>query len=767
MLKMTCPCGRGAFAVALFLTASLGARAQTVPPPAQSNTDDIVNLSEFDVVSRRSGYIPTESSTGSRVAAQIKDLPYAISAVTSEFIKDFGVFALTDELAFSSSMNGLNDVGGFALRGYGGNISLRNGFARLGFFDPIVYDRVEFIKGPAAAVYGQTNPGGIVNFVTKRPKKTPHQSFDQTFGSYQLQRTELETTGPIPTSATGDPKLFYIIETAYDHRYYESPNQAATTRVAYLDLLYQIRPGTSLSFDFDYEYRSYTGGTSGTSLPEIINTALPATNPNQVTGIAYDMVHHYYTDASQWNHRTIFNYELVFDSKLTDIFSIRAAGDIYRSPRFTYGTGVGGFFDPATRTMTSRSNKTTFNLLQGDGVSGAVDLLAHYNISGQGEQKTLFTVDYYKNIGKRPLWTLTNSWVGGAAAPTAAAPVWNVDSPTFTPYIPFTSEKYTLTTNSGGLLEDDYALARGASLRQFGKFFNSKLTVAVGIRADKVYTFKEALAGTPSVLTPIASATGYAPTNWSKEMGLVYQITPEINAYVNRAESFVPNSPSNASPGVALVNQTGLGYEAGVKAAMMNGKLNFTADVFDIKLKGVYVAEFDPTTGVTTNIANGTQLSKGVEFDLNWAVSDKLQIVGSWSFNHAYYGDQGQDLDLTGRQISGVPKYQYNAHANWQVMSGLSLTAAVRWYDKFRIDNGGSFKTANVTLPGNNNGQRNIWAKSYAVVDLGAIYRWKTAATRQRLQVSIKNVLNEQYVIVGGRVPGDRVGAYVTYGIDH
>jgi iron complex outermembrane receptor protein len=122
---MTCPIGRGGLAVALFLTASLGASAQTVPPPAASS-DDVVTLSEFDVSSNRGGYMPTESSTGSRIAAQIKDLPYAISAVTSEFVKDFGVFALTDELAFSSSMNGLNDVGGFALRGYGGNFSTRS-----------------------------------------------------------------------------------------------------------------------------------------------------------------------------------------------------------------------------------------------------------------------------------------------------------------------------------------------------------------------------------------------------------------------------------------------------------------------------------------------------------------------------------------------------------------------------------------------------------------------------------------------------------------
>src|SRR3954464_2914819 len=146
------------------LATALHAQQPSAPAPAPAtetrSSDEVVALSAFNVSGDKvNGYVPTESTTGSRMAVLIKDLPYAISAITSEFVKDFGLVSLTDELAFSSSMNGLNDVGGFSLRGYGGNISLRNGFARLGFFDPVVYDRIEFIKGPAASIYGQTNPG--------------------------------------------------------------------------------------------------------------------------------------------------------------------------------------------------------------------------------------------------------------------------------------------------------------------------------------------------------------------------------------------------------------------------------------------------------------------------------------------------------------------------------------------------------------------------------------------------------------------------------
>jgi iron complex outermembrane recepter protein len=742
------------------------------PEPASAGSppnDQVVTLSEFDIVGSHAGYAPTESSTGSRIAARIKDLPYAISAVTSDFVKDFGIFALTDELAFSSSMNGLNDVGGFTLRGFAGNISLRNGFARLGFFDPVVYERIEFIRGPAASIYGQTNPGGVVNFITKQPKSAPHQSFDQTFGSFALQRTQIESTGPVPIGQ-GDPKLFYIVEAAYDHRRYDSPNQAATTRAAYVDFIYRFTPTTSLSLDFDYEYRSFLGGTSGTPLPEVFDFTQPTTSTHQWTGIAYDLTHRYYTDASAWNHRTVYNEEATFESKLTDALSLRASGDVYRSPRYSYTTGLGSQYDPTTRMLLNRSNRTTYSFLEGDGISAAVDLLSHYTIPRQGDQKTLFTVDYYKNQGKRPAWTLTNSWSGGAADPNAAAPAWHVDAPTFTPYIPFSPANYSLAINSGGLNERDYAEATGASVRHYGDLWERRLAVALGVRVDRVYEFKEALAGTPAIPTPLPTFPYYTPTSLTKELGLVYRLNSDVNAYVNRSESFVPNSPSTlTSTGEHLVNQVGVGYEAGVKGAVLDGNLHFTAAAFWIKLKGISVSAVDVATGTTTNIANGTQYGRGVEFDCNWALTDRLQAIASASYVDAYYGQQGADLDLTGRKVVGWPLYQFNVHANWQVRPGLAFTGAIRWYDKFRVDNATStaapFRIGGLQVA--NDGRREIWARAYSVVDVGVIYRWKTTAPyRQRLQLALKNIFDTTYVIVGSRVPGDQRGLYLTYGIE-
>jgi len=742
-------------AAGLVFAATVQAQTANSAPAPSNSGDQVVTLSEFDVTANSGGYMPTESATGSRIAVQVKDIPYAISSVTSEYLKDFGIFSLTDELAFSSSMSGLNDVGGFNLRGFGGNISLRNGFSRLGFFDPAVYDRIEFIKGPAAAIYGQTNPGGIVNFVTKKPKSTPHQDFSQTLGSYKSQRSQLGLSGPIVTG-TGTPKLFYAVETAYAHRHYESPTLASTTREAYLDLIYKFTPQTSLEFDFDYNYMSFTGGTSGVGLPEVFDTTQPATSTHQYTGLACGIIHDYYADSSQWNHRTTFQYETVFESQLTDILSLRVAGGIYRDPRFTYSDGLSSQFDPRTGNLLNNTGRTNFSFLQGDGHMGSVDLVAHYNIPGQGDQKTLFTTDYYDNIGKRPSWSTATGTL-----PTT----YNVFHPRNDPFIPFTTPLYTIQSNSGGLMEDDYAAATGVSLRQYGNFFNSKLIAAVGVRMDRVKEFKEFLVGTPGKMTTQFDFN--TPRNYSKEIGLAYVIRPDLNFYVNRTESFVRNSPSTLSPtGGHLPNQTGVGYEAGFKGALLDSKLNFTADVFDIELKNVAITALD-NNGNSVNVASGKQYGKGVEFDGSWQAMPNLWFLLSASYNDAYYGNQGSDLDLKGRKISGVPEEQAVTAVAWEVVKGVKLTAKTRSYSKFRVDNNaGTAKIGGLQI--NNDGRREITGPSYTILDLGVNYTWKAShGLSQTLQLEAKNVLNKTYVIVGSRVVGDKLGFYVTYSLTH
>jgi iron complex outermembrane receptor protein len=135
---------------------------------AQSTTDEVkaakaeepISLSEFAVkADSNKGYIASESVTGSRVATAIKDLPFAVNVITSEFLDDFGSFDLSDGLGYTSSVTALDNGGNNTIRGYTSQYMLRDGFWRLGMNDKISVDRIEIIKGPSAAIYG-AGPAG-------------------------------------------------------------------------------------------------------------------------------------------------------------------------------------------------------------------------------------------------------------------------------------------------------------------------------------------------------------------------------------------------------------------------------------------------------------------------------------------------------------------------------------------------------------------------------------------------------------------------------
>ena len=69
--------------------------ALVVSGQAAEKADQTVLLSEFTVKeSSDIGYIASESVTGTRVATQIKDLPFSVSVITSEFMNDFDFFEM-------------------------------------------------------------------------------------------------------------------------------------------------------------------------------------------------------------------------------------------------------------------------------------------------------------------------------------------------------------------------------------------------------------------------------------------------------------------------------------------------------------------------------------------------------------------------------------------------------------------------------------------------------------------------------------------------
>ena len=58
-------------------------------------------------------------------------------------------------------------------------------------------DRVQYLRGPAAVLYGDGSPGALVNMVLKKPLPAPHYEFDVSGGSSGFGRLTADLTGPV------------------------------------------------------------------------------------------------------------------------------------------------------------------------------------------------------------------------------------------------------------------------------------------------------------------------------------------------------------------------------------------------------------------------------------------------------------------------------------------------------------------------------------------------------------------------------------------
>lgn len=153
---------------------------QTQAPPADP---DVVVLSPFTVRTDRDyGYLKTNSITATRIGTEIQKVPLSISVISEDFIKDTQMADIQDVLRYQSTgvgdnrmgliqpATGFTPAGNMSLRGFPINSRLRNGLSRYNAYNLDNVERVEIIKGPAAVFFGNAFPGGVINYVTKRPE---------------------------------------------------------------------------------------------------------------------------------------------------------------------------------------------------------------------------------------------------------------------------------------------------------------------------------------------------------------------------------------------------------------------------------------------------------------------------------------------------------------------------------------------------------------------------------------------------------------------
>lgn len=748
----------------LALPPALGvaAQAQTASNPAAAPTlasDQTVKLSEFDVTEKSShSYLPSETMTGSRVATPIKDLPFSINIVTNEMMQDFGIFEINENLnAFLPGFSNLDQGGGYNLRGFNASFQLRDGFLRLGRYSSSNVDRIEIINGSNASIYGLASPGGLVNMISKAPKKETTASLFVAKGNYDTDRETLEATGTIA------PNTYYITdlglyEQAYNNQYGHDRDHEFYTAVRH-----DFSSSTDLTVQ--YEFADRRQHSPPPAAPQVQDARIAGYAISGVTAPAA------YTGLDKFTDRIdqLGPYSMldrsegfltgIFETRFNDVWSLRASANRYWARRWDFNQNTAASTESisaagvATLTRGANPNKT---LIIEDGGGLQTDLLADYKIlQDKVNAKSLITFDFNDYYRYEPVYNITGAELA-AYTPirtiTLGQPIpgYYLGDGYLTPF-PYSNGNGTLTR-----LDHNRASDWGTLLRQQFYMFDDKLKLFMGLRSD--YVIERARdVFRPAV--PNARAVEHAE---SPNVGVNYSVTPAISLFVNYSTGFNPNTQSvNATnlapPSQYVPGETDYGYDYGIKVATPDQKFASTFDAYYTMRYNVLVTQLDPVTGNAVSLPDGNQLVRGFELTDWWFPTPNLTVYAFWGHINSKYRSFGEQYATVGRSPSKITPDDLGLTVSYAFSGALSgLRAGANWsYMRATpLNNGNSGDSYNAKgVLQSSTLQWDVFIPSYYVVNGFVAYRFKTPALQHfthEVQFNVNNLLNRDYILTTG-----------------
>ena len=592
-----------AFAAALCALSTSTAWAQTTDAAAVKAAEP----DRVDIVGRRQGggYEAADVS-GTKTGLPLRELPQSVRVMSRQAIDDLGAVRLDDVLDYVGGISRQNNFGGLwdniAIRGLPGNENtgmamLLNGLAANRGFnaprDTADIERVEFLKGPAAALYGASEPGGTLNLVTKKPQWRAGTSAEVYAGSFSFYRAALDTTGPLGET------FAYRLNLAVEDR--GSFRDHVTAKRAVVAPAFTWRIGADTTLDYSGQWlRHRTPLDRGV---QAINGVLGVVPRNQFPGEPGD------GDVTVEN----LSHQLVLEHGLNTDWRARAALGARE------GTLKGFSTEPSSvradnRTLWRQRRDRDYS---SDDLSLQAELLGRVKAAGLAHEVLVGLEGYRFNLDQR-MRRINPS----AAAPDAIdllAPVYGQVPPTPLP----NTDTHEAQRGSALTLQDAVALA-------------PQWRMVAGVRVDRV---RQSLDNRRT-----GARAQQSPTETLPRLGVSYLPDAQWTLYANAGRSFRANTGSTAG-GQAFEPESGTAFEAGAKWESADKRLGTTVALFDIIKRNVLTA--DPANA-GFSVTAGRVTSRGAEMDLAGQVTRDWRMTGSLGY---------ADVDAGGgARLLNVPK---------------------------------------------------------------------------------------------------------------
>ncbi|GEC16275.1 ferrichrome-iron receptor [Nitrobacter winogradskyi] len=646
------------------------------------------------------GYAMPNATTGTKTDTPLMETPVSVQVIPQDVLRDQQVIGLDQALRNVSGItSGRGMEQEFLIRGFEFQNYYRNGLPfRVDYAhtqDLVNVDRIEVLKGPASVLYGRAEPGGIINFVTKQPQRTPYYSVRQRLGSYNLRRTELDATGSV-----GDGPFSYRVVAAHqrngtwlDH-YNEERNSIAPS----LSLDISERTRTTLQIEYsDINYRG-TGGPIYAMIPSI-NNRPPDIRRSTNLNDPWSMQNQKYL-LMTLNTEHSFNDNWSIRHNLSYSRFVSTSSRLYTRPfAASNGDANRNFF--SDNVYDDDSLKNLFSSLQ---LTGKFDT---WNVS-----HTLLAGADYSSRYERTTWGDLYSPPAGISWST------NVFNPVYTAAPPIVTDADVFHVNTstpwyGFYLQDQMQLPYD-------------VFVLAGLRYD--HASRSGITGTTNNLSPISSSSDSKVT---PRFGVLWRPISQLSIYGSYTENFGASNGVDPS-GQPLPPQTAQQFEAGIKTELAGGRLIGTLALFDLTKQNVAVP--DPALR-SRLIAVGEARSRGVEVDVSG------EILPGWNIKagYAYMPFAKITRDTNGWEGNRLHNTPVHSGSLWSTytfaggdLDGLKLGLGVQ---------GMGLTEAARNYSGDYRPQR----PGYAIVNAMASYRWKVDKSVMTAQLNIENLTDEAW----------------------